>query len=79
MYGKPSHLACLLMMCLLAWSSQVPAQDSQSQESTDGIADCGTLVSWHTDPDKAKELAQRLNKPLLILHLSGDFQNEEFT
>ncbi len=40
---------------------------------------CGTKIKWVPDHHQAFQTASGSNKPLLVLHLSGDFQNEDFT
>ena len=43
------------------------------------VVTCGTAVQWIPDHAKALELAQKEDKLLLVVHLSGNFQSFEGT
>lgn len=39
----------------------------------------GTTVEWETSPEAAAERARREHKLVFVLHLAGEFAQEEFT
>ena len=78
MIWGPSLNVTKLLVCSIVWSSCCFSQDADETEAG-RLATCGTLLGWHTDVGEAKRVAKRLGKPLVVLHLSGDFQNEDFT
>ena len=43
------------------------------------IIQCETKINFVADYDKAFELAKTENKPLFIVHLSGNLKNSAFT
>jgi len=73
-----------LVMGAVAVSSLIVRAGSAEEERQ---ADCeckspqphGTLIRWNSDMAAAAERARKESKLLLVLHLSGNFEKEEFT
>jgi hypothetical protein len=60
-----------------SWSQE--SKESQYTDLDSSQVSCGTKIDWTVSLANAKSQARMSNKPLFILHLSGDFQNEDFT
>jgi hypothetical protein len=50
-----------------------------SAEGPGGCETHGTTVRWITSPDAAWRLARHEDKPVFLLHLSGNFAKDAFT
>lgn len=50
--------------------------DVELRSETNG---CGTKIDWIDNQDEAFAEARRLNRPVFVLHLSGNLRNEHFT
>ena len=55
------------------------ASNAPAFEGNESTGDCGTLLSFHHDYEAAFELAAKENKPLFVVHLSGNLRNEDYT
>ena len=57
-----------------------PAQAQPAEKSTGGgCANHGTTVDFYKTPQKAAEIAKRLEKLVFVLHVSGTFEDPRFT
>jgi len=45
----------------------------------DGCGTLGTAIEWVAPPERAARLAEKEDKLLMVMHLSGNFAKEEFT
>jgi hypothetical protein len=58
----------------------VPAQAQPAEkEHGGGCAGHGTTVDFYKSPQKAAEIAKRLEKLVFVLHVSGTFEDPRFT
>jgi hypothetical protein len=58
----------------------VPAQAQPAEkESGSGCAGHGTTVDFYKTPQKAADIAKRLEKLVFVLHVSGSFEDPRFT
>ena len=61
----------------LLWLSGVQAADPPQQAATCG--NYGTSVHFEKSPSDAAKLAQKEEKLVLVLHVSGLFEDPDFT
>lgn len=71
-------LCCTLAITAGSFS-MTAAQDGNASVDKAETIKCNTKVEWHADWREAFALAEKSNKPLFVLHLSGNLQNEAFT
>jgi hypothetical protein len=78
-------LSVCIVTCILGFGRVSQAEDGgmnwgfPAAPVVSETTTCNSLVHFHKDAAKAKEVAERESKPLLILHLSGNFEQAGFT
>ena len=65
--------------CFSVFLAFLLASNAPAFEGNESTGDCGTLLSFHHDYEAAFELAAKENKPLFVVHLSGNLRNEDYT
>ena len=71
----------LIAAVLFTAGTQSSVHVSAAQPAADRCEKCDfdTAIDWVVDPDDAFQLARREQRPVLVLHLSGNFAKSEFT
>ena len=65
-------------LALLAWG--VPAGQAADAKAEEGSCSAhGTSVSFFDSPSAAAQRAKKEQKLVLVLHVSGNFENPDFT
>jgi hypothetical protein len=53
--------------------------DDRNQDGVEPTGYFESRVLWHRSPEAAFEKARSENKPVFMIHLSGDFEDPRFT
>ena len=68
----------LTLIAAVPWASEKQAKDPQTITS-EQTASHGTAVEFVTTPVKAAKLAAQQKKLVMVLHVSGYFEDPDFT
>lgn len=73
----------LLLLAAFIWADEKPSQDKRSREATpagtENKACHGTAVEFVDTPVQAAKLAAERKKLVFVLHVSGHFEDPDFT
>jgi hypothetical protein len=67
------------VLALVAGSSLVWAEKPAKEEADCGCGDYGTTVKFFKTPSDAATKAKKDQKLVMVLHVSGNFENPDFT
>jgi hypothetical protein len=71
------HAAVMLGLALLAGTAQAQKIAKPAEES--GCGEYGTSVKFFKTPSDAATQAKKDQKLVMVLHVSGNFENPDFT
>jgi len=66
-------------LCLAAASAGLATADSKKDENSSSCGNYGTTIEFLETPKEAAAAAKKAGKLVLVLHVSGNFEDPQFT